>query len=188
MAQHNSPFTVITKTRSESGGVNWTLCESDGCLGEAVPNQPYCLTHLSDDARRAYLREVAKGNQPLTLSGLLVSGPLLSDIFAAMPTTSENRLLFPTPVRCNETTFLEYVDAQHVTFADTCSFYNATFNGGVIWNGSAFNGGLYMRGCQILGDTADFSNVRIRRKADCAGLVCHPFLVLVGLGVPAVQV
>src|SRR6266508_5689513 len=114
MAQHNSRFTVITKTRSESGGVSWTLCESGGCPGEAVPNQPYCLIHLSEDGRRAYLREVAQGNQPLTLSGLSVSGLLLSAVFAAMPTTNENRPLFPTPVRCNETTFLEYVDAQNV--------------------------------------------------------------------------
>src|SRR6266508_192178 len=183
MAQHNSRFTVITKTRSESGGVSWTLCESGGCPGVAVPNQPYCLIHLSEDGRRAYLREVAQGNQPLTLSGLSVSGLLLSAVFAAMPTTNENRPLFPTPVRCNETTFLEYVDAQNVTFADTCSLINATFQAGAIWNGSVFNGGLDMRGCRISGDRAKFSNVRVQRRADLAALVCQPFLVLVGLSV-----
>jgi hypothetical protein len=181
MAQHNSRFTVITKTRSESGAVSWTLCEIGGCPGEAVPNQPYCLIHLSDDDRRAYLREAAQGNQPLTLSGLSVSGLLLSAVFAAMPTTDENRRLFPTPVRCNETTFLEYVDAQNVTFADTCSLINATFQAGAIWNGSVFNGGLDMRGCRISGDRAKFSNVRVRQRADLAALVCQPLLVLVGL-------
>ena len=181
MAQHTSHFTVITKTRSESGGVSWTLCETGGCPGEAVPNQPYCLIHLSDDAKRAYLREVAQGNQPLTLSGLSVSGLVLSAVLAAMPTTNENRPLFPTPVRFNETTFLEFVDAQNVTFADTCSLINATFQAGAIWSGSVFNGGLNMRGCRISGDRAKFSNVRVQRRADLAALACQPFLVLVGL-------
>jgi hypothetical protein len=186
MAQHESRFTVNTKSRSESGGVSWTLCESAGCPGEAVPNRPYCLIHLSDDARRDYLLGVAAGNQPLTLSGLSVSGLLLSVVIGAMPTTTENpsgspRPLFPTPVRFNETTFLEYVDAQHVTFADTCSLLNATFQAGAIWNGSVFNGGLDMRGCHIYGDRAKFSNVRVRRRADLAALVCQPFLVLFGL-------
>jgi uncharacterized protein YjbI with pentapeptide repeats len=185
MAQHESRFALTTKSGSESSGVNWTLCQSPGCPGEAVPNRPHCLIHLHDDAKRDYLTEVAQGSQPLTLSGLTISGLLLSAVFGAMPTTTDNpsgspRPIFRTPVRCIETTFLEYVNAQHVTFAEHCSFMNATFQAGVIWNGSRFNGGLNMRGCKIHGDQATFSHVFVRR-ADWAGLTCQPFLNLFGL-------
>lgn len=182
MAQHESRFSYTTKSGGGSSGTTWTLCKA-GCPGEAAPNRPYCLIHLSDDAKRDYLNEVAQGTQPLTLSGLSISGPLLSAVFGAMPTTTDNpsgspRPVLRTPVRCNETTFLEYVDAQHVTFQRTCSFLNATFEAGVIWNGSAFNGGLDMRGCRILGDRAKFTHVRILGRADWTGLICEPLLNL----------
>jgi hypothetical protein len=184
MAQHVSRFSYTTeKSGGGSSGVGWTLCKSAGCPGEAAPNRPYCLIHLSDNDKRDYLNEVAQGTQPLTLSGLSISGPLMSAVFGAMPTTTENpsgspRPLFRTAVRCNETTFLEYVDAQHVTFQRTCSFLNATFEAGVIWNGSAFNGGVDMRGCHILGDQASFTYVRILERADWRGLICEPFMNL----------
>jgi hypothetical protein len=186
MARHGSRFTLTTKRGSETSEVYWTLCESAGCPGEAAPNRAYCIIHLSDDARRDYLHEVAQGNLPLTLSGLSISGLLLSAVFGAMPTTTDNpsgtpRPLFPTRVVCQDTTFLEYVNAQHVTFADACILRKATFQAGVIWNGSAFNGGLYMIGCQIYGDAANFNRIRVRRGAAWAGLVCQPFLNLFGM-------
>jgi hypothetical protein len=113
---------------------------------------------------------------------------MLSAVFGAMPTTTDNpsgspRPIFRTQVRCIETTFLEYVDAQHVTFMEHCIFMNATFQAGVIWNGSRFNGGLNMRACKIYGDKANFSHVRVGESADWAGLTCQPFLNLFGLDV-----
>jgi hypothetical protein len=116
---------------------------------------------------------------------------MLSAIFAAMPTTAENpsgqpRPIFPTQVWCNETKFLDFVDAQHVTFADMLILRKAKFEAGVRWNGSAFNAGLNMRGCEIYGKEASFPHVRVRGGAAWAGLVCQPFLNLFGMDVEEV--
>lgn len=40
-----------------------------------------------------------------------------------------------------------------------------------------------MRACKIYGDKATFSHVRVGQGADWAGLICQPFLNLVGLDV-----
>jgi len=144
------------------------LCSAAGCPGEAAPQQENCIQHMSDDERAVYLRAVARGAVGLTLAGLTVSGRLFAAVLAAMPQDAENpsgqrRPLIPTNAFFDETEFVDYVDAQHVTFAKACHMTKAVFRRGCIWNGSRF-GTLDLRGARIVGP-ANLDNVTIDQAA-----------------------
>jgi hypothetical protein len=171
---------------TESSGRSWTLCDHAGCTGEAAQNSK-CFLHLDDGQRAAYLAAVAKGQTRLTLAGLTISGPELAAVFAAMPQPGDNpsgspRPLIPSQASFDETTFTDYIDAQHVTFEGHCSMAKAIFERGAIWNGSRFLSGLDLRRATLRA-RAKFSNLRVIGNLSCQGLRADCFFVLVGLDV-----
>jgi uncharacterized protein YjbI with pentapeptide repeats len=107
------------------------------------------------------------------MSGLTVSGPLFAAVLAAMPQTQENpsgqpRPVVPSAARFDETTFTDFVDAQHVSFSASCSMAAAVFEKGVLWNGSRFHS-LDLRKA-VIHERADFGNVVIGGAANWSGL------------------
>lgn len=165
------------------GGTSyWTLCDMPGCPGEAVPSGLRCILHLNDDERRNYYQQVRNGER-FTASGLQLDGPTFSAIVAALPTTPTNlsgqpRPIFPGVADFRETTFREYVDAQHFTFDDSCSFAKANFTKGFIWNGTIFAGDVDFSQAFTVGN-ADFSNTLISGTATFPGFGCSGLFQLV---------
>lgn len=182
------PGTYVSEIKfpHESSARHWVLCQVGGCPGEAAPDRPRCLLHMSDDDRRAYLRVVGRGIGRLTLAGLTVSGREFAAILGAMPTTVSNpsnqsRPLIPVPASFEETVFTDVFDLQHVTFGNACTMSKAVFRKGVMWNGTQFGGILDVRQSRIEGDNAStLTHMTIKGDLRATGLESTRLLNLFG--------
>ncbi|MET8983934.1 hypothetical protein ABZW49_00655 [Nonomuraea wenchangensis] len=133
--------------------------------------------------RSAYLQEVRDGKAFLILSGLSISNDFFTELLNEMPQTAENQSGHPRPVIpvravFDEVEFLDFIDAQHVTFASHTSMEKATFRDGAIFNGSTFQS-LSLRGAHIFGTKAKFSHVKIEGTATLEGLKAETMLEFV---------
>lgn len=132
-----------------SGSSNWTRCHVNGCLGEAIRNQPKCIQHVDETNRTHYLKYIADTKNALSLRGTVVTQEVMQAIFAS-PVMVENKLIVPVSfsgaeicirLDFNEVTFTRSLDFTGATIREPFSFRNCTFGSHFMAGFAFFNAG-----------------------------------------------
>jgi len=100
------------------GGENWTGCDVDGCLGEAVTPNCKCVCHADAASRTQYLSTLPGSGQQLSARGVEITPELFSALLASPHVTDSGTKVVKVRISLAGADIASPMDFDGITFDD----------------------------------------------------------------------
>jgi hypothetical protein len=147
------------KKEEEDEG-HWPTCGRQDCTGIQLPDQGFCLAHVEEAARAAFLAGLQPGSD-LDLRGTPIDTDLLSALLRALQEDEKLRL---GNAWFNRARFSGNVPFGGAQFSQDANFNEAHFDGDTDFQGAQFSGNVGFHAARFSG-TATFGGAHFGRNA-----------------------
>jgi uncharacterized protein YjbI with pentapeptide repeats len=134
---------------TDQTGIEWPICDEDGCIGVSLGVPAKCIAHAPDEDRNATLKQLGETGE-IDVRGVPITQALLEQILAAAPHGAEDHPTFRT-VRFDWATFQGKAVFRGATFQGKAVFQGATFQRNAGFDAVTFRGEAVFRGATLQG-------------------------------------